>query len=146
MPKTGRGESRGLHAWRAARQERSHKAILAATHDQFTSQGFQAASVIDIAKKAPVSTATIYKHFPSKEALVAAVIEDFFSAKPSVPHNPKCDPKEQAYAFLNAMILADARNLMGELADQDIEGQAMDVFKDWLGHSRRALDAPGARK
>lgn len=146
MPKTGRGESRGLHAWRVALQERSHKAILVATHDQFTTHGFQNASVIDIAKNAPVSTATIYKHFPSKEALVAAVIEDFFSAKPSVPHSPKRDPKEQAYAFLNAMILADARNLMGELADQEYEGPAMDVFKDWLTHSRCALNGPSARK
>lgn len=129
-----------LSAWRNARRRESHRAILVAAYQEFSARGFQSVSVIDIAKAAPVSTATIYKHFTSKEMLVAAVVEEFFEPEPCVPFNAKQDRNEQAYAFLSSMVLADARILMGDLVKQDYEGPALAAFDGWLIASAKRLD------
>jgi TetR/AcrR family transcriptional regulator of autoinduction and epiphytic fitness len=51
-------------------------AILDAGMKHFLKQGFSRAVVADIACDADVSTATLYKHFRSKEELFAAVVVD----------------------------------------------------------------------
>jgi AcrR family transcriptional regulator len=48
--------------------------ILNAAEEVFLKQGFQAASIDEIAALAPASKPTIYAHFPGKEALFAAVV------------------------------------------------------------------------
>ena len=48
--------------------------ILDAAERIFLERGFQAASLDEIAAKAPASKPTIYAHFPGKEALFAAVV------------------------------------------------------------------------
>lgn len=55
----------------AGRRER----ILEAALDAFTAQGFEAARMEDIAKAAGISKAAIYLYFPSKLALLQALIE-----------------------------------------------------------------------
>lgn len=64
--------------------------ILDAARLRFSADGFERASVEDISKDAEVSTATLYKMYPSKLALFeatirqgVAVFEDKFAAKPS---------------------------------------------------------------
>lgn len=56
------------------------EAITAAAAQGFAEDGFAAASVADIARRAGVSTGNVYRYFPSKEALFEAVVDDAFVA------------------------------------------------------------------
>lgn len=58
-------------------RERAFRAslILEAAEYVFATQGFQAASIEEIASRAEVAIATLYKMFGSKEAIFAALIE-----------------------------------------------------------------------
>src|SRR6478736_4257923 len=51
-------------------------AILAAARHEFASRGFRGARTAAIASGAGCSEPTLYKHFPSKQALFAAVLRD----------------------------------------------------------------------
>ncbi len=53
-----------------------HLAILDSATRMFLTYGYRNASMEKIAQAAPVSKATLYKHFDSKEALLAAVISN----------------------------------------------------------------------
>ena len=50
--------------------------ILDGARTVFLAQGFDAASMNDIAREAGVSKGTIYSYFPSKDALFAALIRE----------------------------------------------------------------------
>jgi TetR/AcrR family transcriptional repressor of mexJK operon len=69
-------------------------AILEAARKLFTAQGFDAASMDQIAAAAGVSKLTVYSHFGDKEALFAAVVKSYceqqlpvalFDAQPGLP-------------------------------------------------------------
>ncbi|WP_152658211.1 TetR/AcrR family transcriptional regulator [Oceanobacillus sp. CFH 90083] len=49
--------------------------ILSEAHHAFLNQGFQSASLRDIAKKAHVTTGAMYNHFKNKEDLFEALVE-----------------------------------------------------------------------
>jgi AcrR family transcriptional regulator len=68
-PKRGRAEKT------AARRE----AILAAALDEFSAQGFAAARLDDVARRAGVAKGTIYLHFRDKEALFQELIRSVLS-------------------------------------------------------------------
>jgi TetR/AcrR family transcriptional regulator, mexJK operon transcriptional repressor len=53
-----------------------HADILAAAEDLFLALGFRATSMDLVAQRAGVSKMTVYAHFPSKQALFAAIIDD----------------------------------------------------------------------
>ena len=57
------------------RTEKKRKDIIDAAIDEFKEQGFLGAKTTSIAKKANVSSRTLYKHFESKEALFDAISE-----------------------------------------------------------------------
>ena len=50
--------------------------VLAAAETEFGLNGFHAASVADIARRAGVAHGTVYRYFPSKEALFAEVVRE----------------------------------------------------------------------
>lgn len=60
---------------RAARtkRERSRRAVLAAAAELFAAQGWLPTRLEDVARRAGVSTATAYNHFPTKHALISHV-------------------------------------------------------------------------
>jgi TetR/AcrR family transcriptional repressor of mexJK operon len=69
-------------------------ALLEAARQLFTSQGFDASSMDQIAAAAGVSKLTVYSHFGDKETLFAAVVKSYceqqlpdalFDAQPEVP-------------------------------------------------------------
>jgi AcrR family transcriptional regulator len=65
-------------ARKAPRQERAQEtveAILKATAQILIAEGYDRASTNKIARKAGVSIGSLYQYFPSKEALVAALID-----------------------------------------------------------------------
>ncbi|MDE0695499.1 MAG: TetR/AcrR family transcriptional regulator [Boseongicola sp.] len=55
------------------RTERKRKDIIDAAIDEFREQGFLGAKTTSIARKANVSSRTLYNHFDSKEALFEAI-------------------------------------------------------------------------
>ena len=65
----------GLDTHRRNVSDKKRAAILKAALDNFLRNGFSRAGMADIAREADVSTATLYKHFDSKEALFAAVVK-----------------------------------------------------------------------
>lgn len=64
----------------AARVEAINQAILDVARDQFLSVGVEAAAMETIASAAGVSKGTLYARYPTKEALVRAVVEDRIAA------------------------------------------------------------------
>lgn len=65
---------RGRPVNEQAREERM-KQILAGARACFIQRGFHASSISEISASAGVSIANIYQYFPSKEALIVALIE-----------------------------------------------------------------------
>lgn len=65
---------------RLAADER-REAILIAVRDVFAEKGFDATTTRELAKAAGVSEALLYRHFPSKESLFAAMCESCVSGK-----------------------------------------------------------------
>ena len=72
------GESLGLEDYRRSVSETKRAAILKAARQNFLIGGYSKAAMAEIARDADVSTATLYKHFSSKETLFRAVIEEAY--------------------------------------------------------------------
>ncbi|MGE5218629.1 MAG: TetR/AcrR family transcriptional regulator [Chloroflexota bacterium] len=62
------------HAPRLSAEARK-EAIVEAVQDVFAQKGFDGTTTRDLAKAAGVSEALLYKHFPSKESLYAAMLD-----------------------------------------------------------------------
>lgn len=58
---------------------RSHQELLTAARDTFAADGTDA-SLREVARRAGVSIATLYRHFPTREALLEALLSDAFEA------------------------------------------------------------------
>lgn len=58
--------------------ERNRLRLLAAAHSVFAAQGLDA-GVEEIAREAGVGVGTLYRRFPTKESLVAAIVEERFA-------------------------------------------------------------------
>jgi len=62
------------------RSDRSRAALLDAALVLFSSQGYRATSVRDIAERASVSTGSVYHHFRDKEAIFQTLLDQFRAA------------------------------------------------------------------
>ncbi len=62
---------------REEKSERSRRAVLDAALHLFAHQGYRATAVRDIANRAKVSTGNVYHHFPDKEAIFLALINEY---------------------------------------------------------------------
>jgi AcrR family transcriptional regulator len=123
------------------RSERSHQAIVVATLELLAEQGFQQLTMEQVARRAGVGKATIYRRWPAKADLVKDAIR-YFSAELPVPDTGSLAGD---YAVLSEAVLAVARDrnaallmprLLSEVA-QDPEMHA--VFSDWLVEPRREV-------
>ncbi len=86
------------------RSEIKHKAVIDAAITEFRAKGFKAANMDDIAKRADVSKRTVYNHFPSKEALFGAIMQEMMSmlcALESVPYSANTPLKSQLTLLAN---------------------------------------------
>jgi len=73
-PSAAKKKSAPETRWRRRAEARPEE-ILDAALDEFTERGFEAARMEDIAKRAGISKGGIYLYFPSKTALLEALIE-----------------------------------------------------------------------
>lgn len=62
---------------REEKSERSRRAVLDAALHLFAHQGYRATAVRDIAIRAKVSTGNLYHHFPDKEAIFRALLDEY---------------------------------------------------------------------
>jgi TetR/AcrR family transcriptional regulator, regulator of autoinduction and epiphytic fitness len=69
-------------------KEEKRTAVVRAAMELFLEQGYERTSLQQIGKRADVSTATLFKRFPTKAALFEAMVEDFWAAPP-----PPCPEK-----------------------------------------------------
>ena len=73
----------------ADRTRRSRAQILAAALKLFSRRGYHGTSVRDIARAAHASTGNVYHHFPDKETLFSALIQQYLEmiSSPEYPFN-----------------------------------------------------------
>ena len=82
--------------------------IKKAARELFRKYGYHKTSVNEIAKKAKIAKATIYKYFDSKEMLLQAILMDYIRMSVSeIIHNPKEDIDQETY--LSNIILRTSR-------------------------------------
>ncbi|HET7434568.1 MAG TPA: TetR/AcrR family transcriptional regulator [Thermoanaerobaculia bacterium] len=62
---------------REEKSERSRRAVLDAALYLFSHQGYRGTNVREIAERAGVSTGNVYHHFPDKESLFRALIDEY---------------------------------------------------------------------
>jgi AcrR family transcriptional regulator len=93
---------------------RNHEAIIAAAKKLFADQGLDA-QMPDVARLAKVGVGTIYRHFPTKDELIAALVADRFQrlAEKAYEGLEAEDPWEGISEFIRsaAQIQADDRGL-----------------------------------
>ena len=94
--------------------ERNRTKLLAAAHRVFAAQGLDA-GVEEVAREAGVGVGTLYRRFPTKESLVAAIVEERFAAMSetfaSVAASDELGPWEafEACALALAQAIAEDR-------------------------------------
>ncbi|MEZ0092350.1 TetR/AcrR family transcriptional regulator [Streptacidiphilus sp. EB129] len=133
-PEVTARESRPLRA--DARRNRAR--VLEAAREVFAAEGL-AVPLDEIARRAGVGAGTVYRHFPTKEALFEAVVTDRIKALTEVGREALADiaaggdPGEAFFGYL-AVVVADAGTKM-DLADA-LVGAGVDL-------QRATLDAAG---
>jgi len=84
------------------------ESIKKAAQDLFRKYGYHKTSVNEIAKRAKIAKATIYKYFESKELLLQAILMEYIQhSVHEIIHNPADELDEEAY--LSMIILKTSR-------------------------------------
>lgn len=82
--------------------------IKRAAQELFRKYGYHKTSVNEIAKRAKIAKATIYKYFDSKELLLQSILMDYIRVSVhEIIHNPAGDIDQEAY--LSKIILKTSR-------------------------------------
>ena len=82
--------------------------IKRAAQDLFRKYGYHKTSVNEIAKRAKIAKATIYKYFDSKELLLQSILMDYIRVSVhEIIHNPPGDMDQEVY--LSKIILKTSR-------------------------------------
>lgn len=137
-----------------AERPAGHQALLDAASREFAERGYYATSVRDIAARAGVSLSALYHYYPSKHALLAALLHEGMDAYFALCHEAlaeagRGDPASRLAAIVGAtvryraersvaslILINEARALPPQTAAQyrQRERQATDLF-------RSAIDA-----
>lgn len=86
--------------------QRNRERILAAAEDIFLKRG-AGASLEDVAKQAGVGIGTLYRRFPTRDSLLAAIYSDRFLsfAQASRERSAELDPASAVRAYLEELVL-----------------------------------------
>ena len=74
--------SKGLQAYRDRVVREKRGAVMDAAIGLFLADGYDRTSLESVARAADVSSATLYKHFPTKEALFGAIMARLWESEP----------------------------------------------------------------
>lgn len=143
-----------------------HRQILDAAIAEFHAHGFAGASMDRIAHAASVSKRTVYNHFPGKQALFEAILDEMaahFADHLTVTYVPGLPIADQLRALawcegrilLSEPCLRTARMALGESLRDPALAQALDarmtkfsIFRDFItaAHADGALHAPDPQR
>lgn len=131
---------------------RNRARVLEVAYETFAAEGL-GVPIDEIARRAGVGAGTVYRHFPTKEDLYRAVIEDRINriVDDGRALLASADPGEALYTFLRSMVLqwgATDRGLAEALAGfgidvKDAVPEAEDAFLGLLGELLRAGQKAG---
>jgi AcrR family transcriptional regulator len=117
-------EATAVRRTQRADARRNRERVLAAAREAFAAEGISV-PLDDIARRAGVGPGTVYRHFPTKEALFHAAIVDNIermteSARALADAD---DPGTAFYAFLDTVVAEGGvkRDLAEAIGDRDIE-------------------------
>lgn len=131
---------------------RNRARVLEVAYETFAAEGL-GVPIDEIARRAGVGAGTVYRHFPTKEDLYRAVIEDRINriVDDGRALLASADPGEALYTFLRSMVLqwgATDRGLAEALAGfgidvKDAVPEAEEAFLGLLGELLRAAQKAG---
>ena len=128
-----------LHRPKRADARRNYDQLIAAAREAFTERD-QSASLEDIARRAGVGIGTLYRHFPTRAALIEAVyVEEVEALARSAEDMDGRDPWDALTGWLHGFVgyIATKQALADELFA--IADQSAEVFSS----CRSALNAAG---
>lgn len=126
-----------------ARSEAINTAILSAAREHFLSLGFDATPMESVAASAGISKGTLYSRYPTKEALLQAVVADrleAWGAEADARHGPMPTDFKQRLNYI-------ARTILESLASEEIHAfqRVLTSSADAGGELARALHEAGHR-
>jgi AcrR family transcriptional regulator len=134
---------------------RNRARVLEVAYETFAAEGLSV-PIDEIARRAEVGAGTVYRHFPTKEALFAAVIEDRMQhlVNDGYALLTSVGPGEALFAYLRSLVLqwgATDRGLVDALAGLGIDIEtvapdAEDAFLAMLGDLLSAAQQAGAAR
>jgi AcrR family transcriptional regulator len=134
---------------------RNRARVLDVAYETFAAEGLSV-PIDEIARRAGVGAGTVYRHFPTKEALFAAVIEDRMEHLVGDGYALlKSDaPGEALFTYLRSLVLqwgATDRGLVDALAGigidiETVAPDAEDAFLAMLGDLLRAAQEAGTAR
>lgn len=78
---------------RSRKKSKTHAALVQAGAELFASRGFDETTTLDIAERADVSQRTLFRHFPSKEAVLYGDMDEvLFALRDSLAARPPDEP------------------------------------------------------
>jgi AcrR family transcriptional regulator len=108
---------------------RNRERILAAAEAVFAEKG-PSASTDEVAARAGVAIGTVFKHFPTKQALLQAIMKDLLARLTQEVDTLATDdaPGEALFTFITRMVeqAAQKRTVVGLLAEAGIDLQVAD--------------------
>ncbi len=137
---------------RSRKKSRTYAALVQAGAELFASQGFDETTTVDIAERADVSQRTLFRHFPSKEAVLYGDMDDvLFTLRDALAARPADEP---VLAVVHAAITSLAENfeihrerrlLQARLAASYPSVSAYSRATVQLGWEREIIEATAAR-
>ena len=133
MPPRDNAAQPGARRPRRADAQRNYDLVLAAAKEVFDEQGVSA-PLDEIARRAGVGNATMYRHFPTRRDLVIAVYADEVAELCALGHSLLSaeSPGDALFTWLRAFIthVATKRELPLALTG-DQQGRRSDLFDGW---------------
>lgn len=129
---------------RSRKKQDTRNRLIAAADALFARQGYDATTTLDIAEAADVAQRTLFRHFPTKEALLYAelddarfVLRDALNARP--PEEPVLEAIRAAMAELGETIIADSDRRL-------LEARLAATVPAVSGHFRAVIQAGWERE
>lgn len=132
----------------AGRRTDRAEQILGAATRLFTERGYHDVSVQDIGDEVGLDASSLYFHFPSKAALLAAVFKRFSDLEDESPVEPlpaSASPSEQFVIWLTNFIRDQVKRRLSYIVTPiDVELIPSDLASELLAKRRASLRTPAA--
>ncbi|MFF7388640.1 TetR/AcrR family transcriptional regulator [Streptomyces scabiei] len=132
---------RGASPVRRRDARRNRELLVAAAHEVFTEQGLEAPLDV-IARRAGVGNATLYRHFPSRAALIDAVFHDQLAGTMAVGDRVRDAP--DAWTGLTEYLGAVFDTLAADRGTNDLmttRVPGVDTLEDVHEHNRQTIES-----